>query len=149
MTHWLNRQNEEISSSTLKLHSGAAHTLPIMRPRLNAVLERLLAEVRHHAHAAGNTPVYIKPARSRGERIALLATSAFGIAMIPVAAALPILPTWPFVLLALVAAARNSSRVRTWLAHNHVFTTLVHVVRHRPERIFRFTDRMLSKLLGV
>ena len=119
-----------------------------MLPRLNAVLERLLAEVRHHAQAAGNEPVHIQPARTRGERAALLSVGAFGVAMIPVAAALPILPTWPFVLLALVAAARSSSTVRTWLAHDHIFTALVHIVRHRPERAFRWANRILTKMLG-
>ena len=113
------------------------------------ILDRLFAEIRRHAAEAHYAPVHIEPAHSAGERVMLLTACAFGIVMIPVAAAVPLLPIWPFALLALAAAARNSARVRIWLMHNSVFKTVVHIVRHRPERIFRFTDRLLSKLLGV
>lgn len=78
----------------------------------------------------------------------LFTAGAFGVAMIPVAAAVPLLPIWPFALLALAAAARSSSRVRAWLSHNRTFCGLVYFVHSRPEKIFRFVARMLTALFG-
>jgi hypothetical protein len=120
-----------------------------MLQRLNSFLEQLVSDVQRHADAGMHQPLHIEPARSAGERVALLAVGAFGIVMIPVAAAVPLLPIWPFALLALAAAARTSSRARAWLSRNRAFCALVNFVHSRPERIFRWAAWLLSKLFGA
>jgi hypothetical protein len=119
-----------------------------MLQRLNSFLDRLAAEAHRHADAGAHRPLHIEPARTAGERVMLFTAGAFGVAMIPVAAAVPLLPIWPFALLALAAAARSSSRVRAWLSHNRTFCGLVYFVHSRPEKIFRFVARMLTALFG-
>jgi len=119
-----------------------------MLQRLNSFLEQLASEMHRHADVGVHRPLHIEPARSTGERVMLLAAGAFGIVMIPVAAAVPLLPIWPFALLALAAAARSSSRARAWLSHNRAFCALVHFVHSRPERIFRLAARLLAILFG-
>ena len=112
------------------------------------MLDRLLAELRHHADPAMHTPVHIAPARNLRERLILLGAVLLGLVMIPVAIALPLLPTWPFVIVLLAASARLSARVREWLQANRAFNTGMSLVRTRPERAFVWANQCLRVLLG-
>ncbi len=112
------------------------------------MLNRLLAELRHHADPAMHTPVRIAPARGWREHAVLGLAVLVSVVMIPVAIALPLLPTWPFVIVTLAALARLFPRARAWLQANRAFNTGMSLVRTRPERVFGWANRCMRILLG-
>lgn len=112
------------------------------------MLERLLAELRHHADPAQHRLVHIAPARNVRDRLMLLGAVVLGGVMIPVALAVPLLPAWPFAIVLLVACARLSERVRVWLQSNRAFNTGMSLVRTRPERMFVWANQCMCVLLG-
>ena len=112
------------------------------------MLNRLLAELRHHADPAMHTPVHIALARTLRERVLLGLVVLVSVVMIPVAIALPLLPTWPFVIVMLAALARLFPRVRDWLLASKIFNTGMSLVRTRPERVFVWANQCMRVLLG-
>jgi hypothetical protein len=116
--------------------------------RLNAYLNAVLAEIRNHADPSRHETVHITPVESLGGRLGLLALIMGGLIMIPIAAAVPMLPIWPFAIIVIVCMARLSARFRRWLTANRAFNTMMSIVRTRPERIFRWADRLMRHALG-
>ncbi len=116
--------------------------------RAQWLLDKLLAEFKHHADPQNHQPIHIEPVTNVRARVGMAVLGSFGLMMVPVAAALPVLPTWPFALVLIIAMARSSTRFRAWLCNNRAFHTLMSVVRTRPERVFRLANRAMNWLLG-
>ncbi len=116
--------------------------------RLNAYLAAIVAEIRTHADPACHEAVRIEPVESMAGRLTLVALITLGLIMVPIAAAVPMLPIWPFAILVIVCLARLSTRFRRWLVANRAFNTIMSIIRTRPERIFRWADRLMRQALG-
>jgi hypothetical protein len=112
-------------------------------------LQRILQEIRTHADPALHQPVHIAPVTSLRGRLILSLGMFGGVIMIPVAAAVPMLPIWPFAILCIVCAARVSARFRHRLVASRVFNTVMCIIRTRPERIFRWADDLIRRALGA
>ncbi len=116
--------------------------------RAQWLLDKLVAEFKHHADPQNHKPITIEPVTDVRAKVGMAVMGSFGLLMVPVAAALPILPTWPFALVLIIAMARSSTRFRVWLSNNRAFHTLMSVVRTRPECVFRMANRAMTWMLG-
>lgn len=120
-----------------------------MLQRAENLIDKVLGELKHHADPANHKPVHIAPVQGPLARAGMVALGSFGLIMIPVAAAVPLLPIWPFALVMMVAMARSSSRFRAWLSANRAFHTVMSLIRTRPERIFQLANRFMTWVLGA
>jgi hypothetical protein len=136
----------------LKGHSSIAFNLggeKSMFQSIEGLLGRISAELRHHADPANHAPIHIEPARSLAEKALLLAMAGVGLLMIPVAAAVPMLPIWPFALLLIACLARVSSSFRARLMRNRAFNSVISLIRARPEKLFQLASRLIHWSLGA
>ncbi len=120
-----------------------------MLKHVQRILDYAFREIRHHANPEHQLDIRIEPVNSTRDRLTLSALLMFGIGMVPVALLLPLLPTWPFVFVAIACVARMSTRFRNWLTANRVFRTAMSVIRTRPERVFRWADQLTHVALGT
>lgn len=67
------------------------------------------------------TPPDVVPARSRAARIAYMVAGWIFFALGLIGALLPVIPTTPFMLLALWAFSMSSRRFHDWLYHHRIF----------------------------
>jgi hypothetical protein len=114
----------------------------------SSLLDRIRNELRHHSAPENQPQIHIAPAENLKDRVALSGVFAVGIFMIPVAAAVPMLPIWPFATLCIVCAARMSRRFRARLLSSKTFLTIMSIIRTRPERMFRWADALMRRALG-
>ncbi len=113
------------------------------------VFQEALREVRYHADPANQPPLEIAPARNLAQRAAFTATGLVLLGIGGVGAVTPVMPTWPFVLVALFSFARSSERVRRWLVGNPIIRTVYSLVCHRQELPFVIARRALHWLTGA
>jgi hypothetical protein len=112
------------------------------------LLNRIRDELKHHSATENQPEITIAPVSGLSARLTVLGVFALGVLMIPIAVALPLLPTWPFAALCIVCLARISTRFRVALMHNNIFRTIMSIIRTRPERMFRWTDTLMRRALG-
>jgi hypothetical protein len=115
---------------------------------ISRLLNRIRAELKHHSAPENQPQIQITPAVDLKDRMALSGVFAIGVVMIPVAAAVPMLPIWPFATLCIVCAARMSRRFRVRLLASRAFLTIMSIIRTRPERMFRWADALMRRALG-
>lgn len=118
------------------------------RSRVERVLEGVVRGWKHHTDPVNHQPIYVEPVTHPVKRtlVAFAGVGALGLAGVGVVT--PIMPTWPFALVALFCFARSSSRVRNWVVDNHVIKSVMSLVRTRQERPFVWTHACLNGLMG-
>jgi hypothetical protein len=112
------------------------------------LVDRIRSELKHHSAPENHPQIHIEHVADLRGRVALAGAFAVGVLMIPVAAAVPMLPIWPFATLCIVCAARMSRRFRARLLQSRSFMTVMSIIRTRHERIFRWADALLRRALG-
>ena len=125
----------------VKLSEGAAV--------LDRLLQAVLREVRHHADPANQVPLDIAPARDYTERLTFTGLGFVMLGVGGLGAFTPVMPTWPFVLIALFSFARSSRRVRHLMINSMVIRTIYSLAHSRDERPFVLTRRLLRWLSGA
>jgi uncharacterized membrane protein YbaN (DUF454 family) len=76
---------------------------------------------------------HLEPRAVGTKRIALFAGGCSALVLAVVGAILPVMPTTPFIILAVYCFARSSARCHTWLTNNRLFGRYVtQVVQGRP-----------------
>ncbi len=116
---------------------------------LQRLLERSLAEYNKYSDPAHQVEIYIQPITQPAQRILAITIGTLCVVIgIPLAAALPIVPTAPFVAIGLFCFARVSDRFRIWLSRQPVFKMAMTVICTRNEWPFRLMRAMLNRLAG-
>lgn len=109
----------------------------------------LLREVRYHTDPANHRPIHIAPVTHPVKR-ALVVCAGFGaLGLAGVGAITPVMPVWPFALVALFCFARSSARVRNWVGRNYVIKSVMSLIWSRPEQPFAWARRCIELLSGT
>lgn len=116
--------------------------------RMARVFAQVLDEFKHHTDPANHKPVHIEPIHEPLKRMLTLVTGVIMLIIGGIGLVTPIMPTWPFVLVALFCFARSSARVRAWVLNNHVFRSVMSLVLSRPERPFAWARAWLKRMSG-
>lgn len=123
-----------------------------MKDRRQNVVERVFGDVmrefRRHTDPANHQPIHIAPAQGSVKRTAMACAGVGMLGLAGVGVVTPIMPTWPFALVALMCFARSSRRVRNWTVNNHVIKSVMSLVQSRPEKPFVWARRALQSLMG-
>jgi hypothetical protein len=151
---------DSLSSSFDKLHCAAgpqrdAQSMTSRRcaSQQSNPIERLFAEavreLKHHTNPANHRPIHIEPIAHPVQRAMVMLAGFGALSLAGVGAVTPIMPVWPFVLVALFCFARGSARVRNWMINNHVVKSAISLVWARPERPFVWARRLIEWLSGA
>ncbi|MCS6774722.1 MAG: DUF454 family protein [Anaerolineae bacterium] len=119
-----------------------------MRSKVERFFEKALHELRYHTNPANHQPLEIRQVTHPVHRTLLLVAGVAFLGLGGLGAVTPVMPTWPFVLVALFCFARSSARVREWVSHNRVILSVVSLVRSRPERPFVWAWRCIQWVTG-
>jgi hypothetical protein len=115
-------------------------------------IERIFApvvrEFRHHTDPANHRPIRVVPLRHPVQRTLASFAGIGALALAGVGAITPIMPTWPFALLALFCFARSSRRVRDWVEHNRIISSVMSLLYSRSEWPFVWARDCLDRLMG-
>lgn len=121
--------------------------------RAQSAVERLfgelMREIKHYANPANHRPIHIAPVTHPVKRTLVVCAGFGALGLAGVGAITPVMPVWPFALVALFCFARSSSRVRRWVSQNHLFKSVVSLVWSRPERPFVWARRCIEWLSGA
>ncbi|MFN4294135.1 MAG: DUF454 family protein [Thermoflexales bacterium] len=116
---------------------------------LERLFGELLREVRRHTDPANHRPIHIAPVTHPVKR-ALVVCAGFGaLGLAGVGAITPVMPVWPFALVALFCFARSSTRVRNWVSRNPIIKSVMSLIWSRPERPFAWARRCIELLSGA
>lgn len=125
-----------------------AHEQATKNP-IERLFERVVQEFKHHTDPANHPPIHVEPIRDPMKRT-LVATAGFAaLGLGGLGVVTPIMPTWPFVLVALFCFARSSDRVRNWLVQNHVVRSVMSLLRTRTEKPFVWARQCIDWLCGA
>lgn len=125
-----------------------AHEQATKNP-IERLFERAVQEFKHHTDPANHPPIHVEPIRDPMKRT-LVATAGFAaLGLGGLGVVTPIMPTWPFVLVALFCFARSSDRVRNWLVQNHVIRSVMSLLRTRTEKPFVWARQCIDWLCGA
>lgn len=124
-------------------HERAA-THPIER-----LFERVVQEFKHHTDPANHRPILVEPIRDPMKRILVTTAGFAALGLGGLGIVTPIMPTWPFVLVALFCFARSSNRVRSWLVHNRIICSVMSLLRTRTEKPFVWARQCIDWLCGA
>ncbi len=113
------------------------------------LFREVLREVSYHANPANQPQLEIAPASGMLQRLAFTAIGLVMLGAGGIGLVTPVMPTWPFVLVALFSFARSSARVRHWMVRNPVIRTVYSLVHHRQEMPFRVARRAILWLAGT
>ncbi len=115
---------------------------------IERVFNGVLREYEHHTNPANHTPIHVQPINDPLKRTGVAFAGAGMLVLGGIGAITPIMPTWPFVLVALFCFARTSSHVRNWMVNNHVIKSMMSLVRSRPEKPFVWAQQCIQWLSG-
>jgi hypothetical protein len=115
---------------------------------LERVFGEAMREFKYHTNPAHHPPIHVAPIHHPVKRTLVVFAGLGMLGLAGVGAITPIMPTWPFALVALFCFARSSSRVRNWVTNNHVIKSVMSLVRSRPERPFAWARQCLDWLIG-
>lgn len=108
----------------------------------------VLREFKHHTNPINHRPIHVEPVTHPVQRVLIACAGIGAIILAGIGAITPIMPTWPFALVALFCFARSFDRVRNWVVNNHVIKSMLSLVYSRPERPFVWARQCLDALLG-
>lgn len=108
----------------------------------------LMREFKHHTNPINHRPIHVEPLTHPMQRALITCAGVGAIVLAGVGAIMPIMPIWPFALVALFCFARSSNRVRNWVVNNHVIKSMLSLVYSRPERPFMWARQCLDVLMG-
>lgn len=115
---------------------------------IDRVFEGVLREYRHHSNPANHRPIDVQPIEDPLKRTLVSFAGVGALGLAGIGAITPIMPTWPFALVALFCFARSSRRVRAWVVNNHAIKSVMSLVYSRPERPFAWARMWLDRLTG-
>jgi len=107
-----------------------------------------MREFKHHTNPVNHQPIHIAPVQDPVKRTAIAFAGVGMLGLAGVGAVTPIMPTWPFALVALMCFARSSRRVRNWTVNNHFIKSVMSLVNSRPEKPFVWARKTLQWLMG-
>ncbi len=129
-------------------HNEPPYPRPHPQSRVERMFAQVLHEFKHHTDPSNHKPVHIEPIREPVKRVLTLGIGVVMLIIGGIGFITPIMPTWPFVLVALFCFARSSGRVRAWVIHNHIFKSVMSLVLSRPERPFAWARAWLKRMSG-
>jgi hypothetical protein len=153
------RMRDSLSSPFGKLHSAVrpqqgAQSAPQRRTscrpnRIERLFAEAMRELKHHTDPANHRPIYVEPIAHPVQRAMVMLVGFGALGLAGVGAVTPIMPVWPFALVALFCFARGSARVRNWMVNNHVIKSVISLLWARPERPFVWARRLIEWLSGA
>jgi hypothetical protein len=108
----------------------------------------VMCEFKHHTNPANHQPFHIAPVEHPVKRTAIAFAGVGLLGLAGIGVITPVMPTWPFALVALMCFARSSRRVRNWTVNNHVIKSVMSLVQSRPEKPFVWARKALQWLMG-
>ena len=118
------------------------------RPNMiERVFASVMREFKHHTDPANHQPIHIAPIEHPVKRTAMAFTGVGMLGLAGVGAITPIMPTWPFALVALMCFARSSRRVRNWTMNNHLVKSVMSLVNSRPEKPFVWARKEIQCMM--
>ncbi len=130
------------------MSTGNNNTSDTPHMLMERVFNGVLREFKHHTNSANHTPIHIEPINDPLKRTSVVIAGAGMLVLGGIGVITPIMPTWPFVLVALFCFARTSSHVRNWMVNNHVIKSMMSLVRARPEKPFVWARACIQWLSG-
>lgn len=119
--------------------------------RLSAI-ERVLLdamkEYQYYSNPANQVKIDIKLVKDPVKRTRLMLSGVGMLGLAGVGVITPVMPTWPFALVAVLCFARTSQRVRNWVMNNQMIKTLLSMVYSRNEKPFVWTRTTLQRLMA-
>ncbi len=115
---------------------------------MRRLIAHLLTEFKPYTDPAQQIDLDIQPVTGLWQRLVLGAFGVLGLLGIPISLLMPILPTTPFVLIALVCFARVSARFRHWLLAIPLCKAALTMLYTRQKQPFIVLRKGLHWLLG-